>query len=318
MRFTLKGIVAAIVVSVAGIAHAAENGQPSGSVAFGIDGMSNFYLPPPGGWWLVNYTGTYWANRINGPHGENALPGAKLDVEYNVFAFKYLPNTGILGSTWTAFEIYPTLVRTSFSNGVDRSTRYGFADLAIDPFGLAWKVGNVNFGFGTTFTVPTGEWNPNSGVNVGDNHFSWNPQLYYDWFDPQGRGDISVHGAYELNSRNNRGLVTYFNPTGSPYTSGQVWHLEVAAAYNVNQNLSVAGSVVGAYQFTNDKVSDPQANAYVQNVLDGNRYEDVSVGIAVRYLFANMIPVNLTYTRDVYARNKAIGNAIVLRVVAPL
>ena len=318
MKNVSKFLVTASLIGMSNISYSAENGGSTGAAAFGLDGMSNFYLPQPGAPWLVNYTGIYNSTRINGPDGKDAAPNTKLHSEYNVFALKYLPDTGILGSTWTAFEIFPTLVRTAVTNGSNSSTNSGFADLAIDPFGLAWKVGNANVGFGTTFTAPTGEYDRRSDVNLGNNHWSWNPQFYYNWFDPQGRGDISVHASYELNFKNRQGLVTYFNPTGASYTSGQMVHLEVASAYNATPKLSLAASVVGSYQFTDDKVDDEQADQFVKNQLDGNRYESIRLGLSARYLFLNSIPVNLTYTHDTYGRNKAMGDALVLRIVKEL
>lgn len=317
MRSKVAIILAGLTIATS--ASAVENGQSSGYVAFKIDGGSNFYLPPPGGFWLVNYTGAYFANKIAGPGGENVLPGAKLDVEWNTFGFKYLPNTGILGSTWTAFEIFPTIVRSHLSNGSQSNTVYGLADLAIDPFGLAWKLDNANIGFGTTFTVPIGSYDQNRPINPGNNRFSWNPQFYYNWFDSQGRGDVSFHAAYELNFTNEKGLVTYFNPNGSPYKSGQMIHAELAGTYNVAPTWSVAGSVVIGYQLNNDRIiGDDAANRYVQENLEGNRYKSVALGLSVRHIFAKSLPVTLTYTSDVFARNKAKGNTIVLKVVIPI
>jgi len=304
-------------VLVFGTAHSSENGNPPGAAPFGVDGQSYFDLPPSG-IFFMNYTGYVESSKLVDDNGHNALPGARLKTLYNTARLSFFPNTGVWGSDWQAFEIFPTLVRSEFSYGGHTESKTGLADLAIDPFGLAWKLGNGNIGFSTTFIIPTGEYDQNEQVNIGKNYFTWNPQLFYQRYLGDNWGDFSMHAAYEYNWANPKGLRTFSNPNGEKYKSGQILHMEMAFAKYLG-NWRVATSVIGGYQLTNDKIEgDDFANNFLRDQLDGNRYRKVSLGLSAQYRIGGIAPINLTYNKDIYARNTAEGDSVVLRIIYPL
>ena len=314
-----KKIVGAVLVAViTNMACAAENGSSQAAVAFSIDGQSYFDLPPPGGSYLINYTGHFKSSNLVGNDGKTSLPGASVSGTYNVFRLSYFPKTEILGAEWRAFEIFPTIVRSEFSFNGQTQRETGLADLAIDPFGLAWRYGKGIIGFSTTLVLPTAKYDQNKAANLGKNYASWMPQFFYTRHLDNNWGDLSVHSGYEYNFANSEGLRTFSNPTGAKYHSGQMVHTEIALSKYIG-NWRLAANVVGGYQFTRDRIKgNDQSDTFLREQLDGNKYRKVGFGLSAVYLVKGYIPVTLSYTKDVSARNTAKGNSIVLRLIAPL
>jgi len=298
-------------------AFAGENGRTVGDAIVGIDGMSYFDLPPPG-IYLLNYSGVSDSRRFADNFGNDALPGGKLTTFYNVARISLLADVDILGADLAAFEIFPTYVQTRFTYNNQTYEKSGLSDFGVDPFGLAWTTENSKIGFSTTFTIPTGSYNPYSPVNIGTNHATWIPQFFYTRFSDDRSSDISVHLMYEHPFSNKEGLVNQINPTGAEYESGDVFHAAVAYRKDVMENLSFGVQAVGAVQLEDDRIIGAAAsNDFLQGPLDGNRYEKLAIGLSVRYLVAGRMPVTLTYQRDVYARNTIQGDSLMLRVGIP-
>ncbi|WP_164720575.1 SphA family protein [Burkholderia gladioli] len=311
-------VAAALSLAAARPACALEGGQSVGDAAFGIDGQSYFALPPPGGLWWINYLGANNSNQIVDNHGNNALPGAKVSTQFNTFRISWMPGLKLFGADWAAFEVFPTYVHSEFRYKGQTTRVSGWGDLAIDPFGLAWKLANGTVGFSTTFAVPTASYDPTRSVNLGRNYATWMPQIFFTHYLEGNKGDFSAHFEYEYHFTNNRGQFSAVNPTGASYKSGQVIHAEIAYSRYLTQRWALAGSVMASHQFTNDQIGDVASNDVLQRVLDGNRYQNVAAGLSIRYLVAGVAPVTLTYDRDLYSRNKAKGQTLVLKGVIPL
>lgn len=311
--------IAVSVAFVSGSAYGSEGGRATGTSAFAIDGQSYFALPPPGGVWFINYTGRQQADRILDNHGRDTIRGAEVTADVNVFRISWFPKVSLWGAEWAAFEIFPTYVRTSFEYQGRKSSVSDWADLAIDPFGLAWRLDDGIVGFSTTFILPTASYDQNRPVNTGRNFASWTPQFFYTRFLEDQAGDVSLHLGYEYNFSNDKGVVSAVNPAGAEYKSGQVFHAEVAYSRYLTQRWSLAGSLVGSYQFTDDEIrGDRVANGVLQGALEGNRYKALGAGISTRYMVAGVVPVFLSYTKDVYARSKTKGDQLMLRLIVPL
>ncbi|RMO67304.1 SphA family protein [Pseudomonas syringae group genomosp. 3] len=316
MKYTTKLLVILLACS-APMVEASENGAPPGITPFGVDGQSYFDLPPPG-FYLLNYTGYYESDKLADKHGNNSLPGAKVKAAYNAFRLSYFPQHPIWGADWQVHEVFPTISENQFSYRGKTERKTGLTDLAVDPFGLGWKIGNTNIGFSTTFIAPTASFDQDDAVNLGKNHFTWVPQFFLTHYLPKGWGDFSFHTGYEYNWANKDGSINAVNPEGKRYKSGQVVHAEAALTHYMG-NWRVGANLVAGYQVTSDKISgESTANDYLQDQLDGNKYQKLTAGLTGQYRIGGVAPITLTYSKDVRARNTSEGDSIVMRIVLPL
>lgn len=297
--------------------YAAENNRAVGMSAFGVDGMSYLNLPPPGVY-VMNYTSYSKAEKITDKHGNNVLPGVEMETYANTIRFSVFADTDILGADWLGFEVFPTFVNTKFSYGGIESTESGWSDLAIDPLALAWKLDNGNIGFSTTFTMPVGDYNQNNSLNIGTNHYTWFPQFFYNYINQNG-WDLSLHAGYEYNWKNKKGLVTMTNPTGAAYQNGQSVYGEIALSNNFTDKFKMGVNLLGGYQLTSDKIFGNQvASDFLDNELDGNKYQRYAAGVSAQYLIGGYFPLQLSYLKDIKTKNAAEGDGLVLRVILPL
>ncbi|MCO7636638.1 transporter [Pseudomonas sp. S 311-6] len=319
MKKTRNSVCALLCAVASNSVFAVEGGQSVGAAAFGIEGQGYFALPPPGGLYWLNYLSFVDSDKILDNKGRNTLPGAEISATINVFRLSYFPETELLGAHWRALEVFLPYIKSEMKFGGQRTSASGWGDLAIDPFGLAWKLENANIGFSTTVSFPTGSYRQSNAMNLGKNHVSWLPQFFYTRYLKGNAGNISFHAGYEYNFRNRDGHISAMNPTGADYKSGQVLHMEAAYARNLTPQLSLGASVVASQQITDDKIyGDRDANQVLQDEFGGNRYKNLSLGLSAQYLVADRIPVRLTYTRDVYARSKSKNGALTLMAVFKL
>lgn len=305
------------LLNISSLAHCTETGVSAGSGSYRLTGQGYFEIPPPGVY-LLNHTGNYQSSKFVGNEGQKTLENAKIDLTFNAFRIAWVGDTGLWGSDWQFFEIYPTIIHSKFSQGSYSESETGLADFNFNPLGLAWKVKHGNIGLTNAIILPTGSYSQTDAVNLGNNYVTWNPQIYYQHYLPDGWGELSFHGGYEYSWANKDGLINQLNPKGAKYQSGQQIHGEIAVSKYIG-NFRIAGNVSTDYQITRDKISgDTGANQILQNVLDGNKSKKVSAGLSAYYLLDGKIPLILNYSRDVYARNTSEGSTLVLTAAIPL
>ena len=132
----------------------------------------------------------------------------------------------------------------------------GVGDLIISPFMLQWNDGKL---FGTPFfqrfdldlVVPTGKYNSDRALNIGNNVVSVNPYYAFTVF-PNSKLELSARLHYLWNSQNDSPYESLHAGSIQP---GQAFHANVAASYELLKRLRFGISGYALQQFTDDKIN---------------------------------------------------------------
>jgi len=203
-------------------------------------------LPPPG---------FYFKNDIyyyNANIGKAVLQG-RLDFNLNAalfldaFNFSYvpklqLPGGGFYGASLTIPVGVIDLIasaslgsRTASASG----SNGGLADMVLSPLLLGWPKGNFHYLFLTNVYMPTGSYSVSRAVNLGKNHFAFDPGFNFTWLDMKSGNEVSLAMGYTINLEN----------TAVQYESGQEFHADFNYMRHFRNGIAL-GAVGYAYQQT--------------------------------------------------------------------
>ncbi len=197
----------------------------------------------------------YHARKFMDSKGDQ-LPG---DNSVNSWLFMsqaaYMTKFKILGAYYGFEALLPTVnldIDTDLGTGGNET---GLGDLILSPFELQWvdqKVFGMSYfhRLNLAFTVPTGQYNERSRVNIGSNLYSFNPYYAFTLFIMP-KLETSWRFHYLWNSKNNDPPVTFKANSIQP---GQAFHLNYAISYEILDGLRVG--IAGYYlqQITSNKV----------------------------------------------------------------
>jgi len=146
--------------------------------------------------------------------------------------------------------------------------------------------------------LPTGRYDPNTGVNPGSNTWSFNPHWAATyWFTPKWSASTRVHYVY--NSRNNDA------PGGGSIQAGQAVHANFTTEYAVTPQL-----FVGLNGYWLNQFADTKMNGAAQ---PGRRDRVWAIGPGLVYSLSkdDALFANAYFERG--ARNVGEGSRFVLR-----
>lgn len=279
------GTVAAAIA--ASVADAAENGNTQYA-----PGSPQFFagqIPPYPGLYFLSQTSYFGSKRSNDGDG-NALP---IDFETRAIAetmrFLYVSDVEVGGATVWGQLVVPLVgldltVPFASDNGV------GLGDV-VAAAGLAWHPDRFNtFIFGIDVATPTGKYDENDFPNIGLNHWSLQPTVGYQYFDPQGF-QIGATARVIFNTQN----------PDTDYKTGNELVVDYAVGWNFDK---VRVGAVGYYlqQLTDD--AGPTAPA------DGKRGKAFAIGPSLTYSFDQSLQVSASWQHDVFAENRAQGDTV--------
>jgi hypothetical protein len=213
--------------------------------------------------WLVEETiGYYHAGQLNDHRGEK-IPGSnKLTSVSATTHIAYISKLRLLDGFYGAEMLFP-LADVDLDTGFGPKDRErGVGDLIVSPFILQWTDHKL-FGmpyfhrFVFSVTLPTGKYDRNRPVNIGNNVASINP--YYAFtIVPADKLELSARLHYLWNSENDDPFVGLGAGTVQP---GQAFHANYAASYEVVKGLRLGINGYALQQLTEDKVDGrSQAN----------------------------------------------------------
>ncbi len=269
----------------------------------GVNSVSDGTLPPPGMLQLLSYTAYSQSSKLSDGSGNKAVPQFGLDVEAEAPLFRYTwePEIGPFHYT-TGFVVPITHVESNVVGTHGRVARFGDIDLQ-DYLGYASPDGSLFYFFGLDVYMPTGNYAPDRGTNLGLNYWTFMPSAAVTW-NPSPRLELTGALFFGNNTENN----------ATHYQSGRDVDLDWGVTYRPLTSLPKFGVGLNGYiykQYTADK-------QYGLSVADGgNRGQEFTIGPQFRYDwdFGGLV---LKYTRSVEARNRAGGNHFWLQVALPL
>lgn len=154
----------------------------------------------------------YRAERVNDRAGGKVAEVERVDVTALVTHVAWLTDKRILGNR--GFEALLPVVtsETTRSRGL-QDTRSGIGDVTISGFILQWPAQSVGGGrlwqrLNLAPTLPTGDHDSGSDVNVGTNTWAFNPHYAFTWEAPH-RWEISgrIHYLWSAENRWSKSLA---------------------------------------------------------------------------------------------------------------
>lgn len=287
--------------TIAGNALALEGGQsvyPMGAENYLVGA-----LPPPGTYFL-DYTLFYSASRFNGNNGQKLFPSFHLDAFVEAPRVLHTFDTPILGATpfvaaLAAFEHEDVSVNqgAGFANGYD--TGVFEADLTQ---GLGWHLTPTShFALGVDEFIPVGYYDPAKVANASLHRYAIEPIAAYTYFDPTGF-TVNIKAMYDFN----------LNNSATNYQSGQDFHFDYAAGYNVG---AFTLGVGGYYEHQTTK--DYQNGVVAGPGGDGFMSQGFALGPDIQYSFDHNI-IRFKWQHEFVADNKPQGEMFWISAVVPL
>lgn len=238
-----KTIAAAILVTLAVLPVSIFAGDSSA-----ILGTEDYFvgaLPPPG-FHFINYLAYYYADELKDYQGDKDPGDFKANVAAEVLRGIYVSDIEVLGANLGWHVVVPLVYRDmKYAIGgfeMFDESRASLGDVYFSPFLLGWHSDLVHVVAGLDIIAPTGQYNADYAVNIGSNHWTFEPAVAISLILPEGF-DFDLKLMYDIHTKN----TDYMTMAGqtADYQTGQQFHLDYNAGYAVLDNLRLG--VCGYY-----------------------------------------------------------------------
>ncbi len=211
-----------------------------------ILGTEDFFagaFPPPG-FHYINYLAYYYADELKDNNGDK-LPGDfKANVAAEVLRGIYVSDIQILGANLGWHVVVPLVYKDmKYEIGGFKmfdESRASLGDIYISPFLLGWHSELLHCVAGLDIITPTGQYNKDYAVNIGSNHWTFEPAVAVSVICPSGFS-ASVKLMYDFHTKN----TDYMTMGGQTedYLTGQQFHMDYNVGYAIvpNFRLGVCG-----------------------------------------------------------------------------
>lgn len=258
-------------------------------------GSAQFYgagIPPFPGTYALSQANYYSANRSNDGDGNKLPIDFSLKTYSNTFRLLHVSDLKLAGADVWGQLVVP-VVHGNLSVMGHGDTQTSIADV-MGTVGLAWHMDSHSLIFGLDIAAPTGRYKKENMLNIGTNHWSFQPVVGYKYFDPQGL-EVSFVPRLVFNTKN----------TATDYTSGNELFVDYAVGWNFGP--TKVGLVGYAYQqLTDDKGRGVGS--------DGNRGKAFAIGPSLTYSFNPGLHVSGSWQRELVAEHRTQGNALWVNV----
>lgn len=287
-KFAVLALTTCCFILASRLACATEGGGTVYPV--GVQTITSGLLFPPGDY-LLNYNNWVHANALVDNSGRDSLPGARLRVQAHALRYMHIFDDLKLAGGDVALEADLAYSDVSLHSSAHvNGEAGGVGDLTIGP-SLGWHSPAFHQMVSLLVTLPTGDYDRNSVVNIGRNYTAYQADYALTWFFAR---------SWELSSL----FKLIYNDTNhdTGYQSGVETNVDYALNYHMPNNW-FAG--VGGYwheQFTNDTL-------HGQTYQAGNRVRDFAIGPQFGY-GTPKIGAYLSWQHQVYVRNTTKGDAV--------
>jgi hypothetical protein len=294
MRTYLIAATAALGLAIPA-AHATEGGAsqyPNGAEDFMVGAA------PPPGVYFINYTTWYTADRVNDSRGNKLPVKVKVDAVAEVPRLLWISPHQVLGANW-GMHVFLPLVHLDATVGGWSKREFGLGDMTVSPAVLSWHWKNFHVVSALDFHLPTGSYNKNDPVNIGNNYVGIEPVLAGTYRSDDG-WETSAKLMYTFNTRNQ----------DTDYQSGQAFHMD----YTLGKHIGGWALGVGGYYYQQTTDDEPGAGSAAGN---GNRGMAFAIGPQVKYDVAGKYPVIAKWQHEAVAENRAQGDKFWIKAIIP-
>lgn len=270
MRKSLQIIIATILFCNLFIVG---NSFAGGATSYpnGLEDFTSGVIPPPGVYY-IHYLYTYHASQVKDNNGHKYSFGPFSEMEItsiaNALRFLYVTKLKLFGADIASTFVIPIpYVEYDFKHefnifDVDKG---GLADIAFDPFLMAWHTPNFHFAVGPDIYVPIGRFDHESDLlNLSTK--VWTLELATAFTILLGKFDISSKFMYDFSSKNNDHIVNIYEAMNlnridligkeKKLSPGQEFHFDYGVGYNITKWFEAGINGYFYHQTTDDKIND--------------------------------------------------------------
>lgn len=222
----------------------------------------------------------------------------------------YATKIRILGSYW-AIGVLPQVRladQTIFSGPIrlphakETSIVAGLGDLIVLPYLLGWNFGQFHLSTDLMVYMPTGSYDRQRIIDIGDNRWAFEPDVGATWMDERLGIEASVFLGYTVNTEN----------TATDYRSGDEFHADFALADHLPHGLILGMAGYALQQTTGDSGSGAILGPFKGRVIALGPIVGATIPI-LRH------PVSFAFKYDVEfeAQNRLTGNELWFTVSCP-
>ncbi len=269
-------------------------------------GGSSFMDGVAGPGWLYQETLSHYRSTAFTDSNGDTIPGnneANISVALSHLAL--ITEKKVWGGFYGA-EILLAVVNAEIGTVFGpKGNSLGFGDLIISPFLVQWTDSKL-FGkpywhrLNFNFILPTGSYDPNKSVNVGNNVFSFNPHYAFT-LKLSPKFEVSARLHYLWNSKNNDPNPNVASNHTQP---GQAFHMNLATSYEFAPGWR--GGVAGYYlkQLTDHRIDGVD--------IAGSREQVFGIGPGISYANkGNIFHLNVYFESQ--AENRTEGSFLLFR-----
>ncbi|ADD68344.1 conserved hypothetical protein [Denitrovibrio acetiphilus DSM 12809] len=267
----------------------------------GSEGLKAGTVPGPGFYYLM-YNNYYTSDTMTDSSGDDSNIGFDISVIANVNRFVYITDKKILGADY-GFQLIVPFVYTDLeikAAGVDDDD-FSLSDITVEPLILSWHGAQYDAVFGTALFVPTGEYDKNSSVNIGQDHYTVMLSQGITYYIGEGKGwNISYIARYEKHLENRDLDITY----------GDDFSVDWGIGKTINKFYDIGLIGYSHWQVTDDDGDDAAADSVKDQVH--------AIGLEAGVFFPdNSFGVKVKYQNEFYAEDRAKGHSFWIDIVKP-
>ncbi|BAU76640.1 SphA family protein [Metapseudomonas furukawaii] len=284
-------------------ASATEGGLSSWPMGIEIYGMG--ILPPPGTYGQV-FVGNYLADSLRDDAGRKA---ADIDLRATTIVprFVWVTEQQVLGGNLGFHALLPLNdIRLNVKNGPHDHKR-GIGDAHLGPVIGFHHSEKLHSAVGIDFVLPTGSYDRDDLVNLGNNTYTVQAVYALTYTDPAGfNADVRLMHDYNFENRDTH------------YQSGRELHADYTLGWGLGNGWVVGVGGHAYQQISDDKCSASNcASAALVDANDGNRGRSFSIGPAVQYTGEGWF-LSAKWQDESGVRNRAEGQTYWLKFTMPL
>jgi hypothetical protein len=279
--------------------NATEGG--GGSYPNGIETEMSGVLPPKG-WYFINYTTQYKADKVNNANGNTINDNLGLTARANSFRFMNMTDKKVFGGDYHFTFVLPLVdIEATGIPSAAGNKDSGLGDIAIVPIAISWPGKEFYQKAGLEFVLPTGSYDKTKAINIGRNVVTttafygatylkndWTASGFFKYDINQENDDTQIKSGDEFHV--DFSLGKYFGKPASPIT--KEWLVNIGGYYY--------------QQVTGDSGSG--------NTKGSNKGKVVAIGPELNYSYKNMIFM-LKHHIETESENRSQGSMSTLKFV---
>jgi len=277
----------------------APGARSASSAILGAEGWYAGALPPPG-FHLVDYNLYYRANEIKGRRGRHVTGAPFTDfrapVYANVIRPIYVSDRTILGAN-PAWHVCIPIVYKEMKSDFFSQSKVGLGDIYVSPLILGWHRPPWHWVAALDVIVPTGRYDRNDTVTIGNNHWTFEPAFAVSYIGQSGFS-ASTKLMYDIHTEDH----------ALDYKEGDQFHLDYNVGYAWGQKRQWRAGLCGYFLTT---LEEDEQNG---SRLPGSEESVFAIGPTLAYQLGRL-NIEAKVQREMGAENRPEGTAGWLKLI---